>query len=378
MKAQSLIYFVTIGWLLLLGSQTVWGTKTIPSPEHRLMAQEYQVMSQMRHKLRKLLERQEFEEIFQQGNDVYTSFQNLEQWLQKMENHQGTEEFEQLFTALENFETHMKEILQKQTELTEQFPESSFSQNMQSMPLSTLMEALKELLKNKQFQEARELLNRMLAAFDQQQQRLQQSIAQYNSTQFGDTIRQLNQLSDLTAQALEKEKQVRSQLQGKLTLPQLPKNLSPNIANLQDQVLQLIEAMQQNLKQMDTSPFLSLDQLDLLIQQSQQAAQRTMQQIPSHPVRQVDSAAGFTQIRLKQVQMQLSSLQQQIQQFTQPQRQSRGNRQQYWSEKGVRPPKFEYQFQVDPQYRDQIQQLNQEKQLPFTPRQHQYLQEIIK
>ncbi|MBF0286540.1 MAG: hypothetical protein HQM14_01865 [SAR324 cluster bacterium] len=378
MKEQPLIYFLTIGWVLILSCQTAWGTKTVPPPEYQLMKQEYQVMSQMRHKLRELLERQEFEEIFQQSNDVYTSFQNLEQWLQKIEKHNGREEFERMFAALENFEAHIQEILHKQTELAEQFPDSPFSQNMQAIPLADLMKTVKALIKNKQFQEAHELLNRMLTAFDQQQQRLQQSIAQYNKNKFADTLRQLTQLAEHTAQALDREKQIRSQLQDKLKLPQLPQNLRQDIALRQTQVTQLIKEMQQRLQQMDSSPFFSLDQLNLILQQSQSASQRTMKQIPSHSARQVDNAAGFTQVRLNQVQMQLSSLQQQIQQMIQPRRQSRGNQQQYWSEKGVRPPKFEYQFQVDPQYRDHIQQLNQQKQRDFTPRQRQYLQEVIK
>ena len=50
---------------------------------------------------------------------------------------------------------------------------------------------------------------------------------------------------------------------------------------------------------------------------------------------------------------------------------------QYWSEKGIKPLKFDYEFQASPEYRQAIQSANQQEASP-TPRQQEYLRELIR
>ena len=290
---------------------------------------------------------------------------------------------DELLSALKDFESHLEKILKEQQELADQLPSNSARvQNTQEIPLAKLMKTLRDLLKEGKFQEARQLLNQMLSAFNQQQQQLQQSIAQYNQEKFSETSQQLTQLLQKATHALHQEKQVSSLLRQFLESQQLPLDAKNQANSPQNRVTQLTEEMRQALEQMDASPLLPMDQLMRLIQQSQSASQSTSNQINSRNPQQAFQGAQQTQASLEQIRGKIAGMQQQIQQLSQAQqgrsRRNGVNGQRYWSEKGVRPPKFEYDFQANPAYRDEIQELNQKKHLQITPRQQQYLQDVIK
>ena len=378
---KHLINLLILGAVLALSLQSATGIETNLATEV-LMKKEYQVMAKLRHKLKELLERQELEEILQEGDDAYNSFQNLEQWLQQLESNPSDKAMQELFEALKEFESHLSQVLKQQEELAEQLPaDLSAAQNKERIPLSQLMQTLRDLLKNGKFEEARQMLNQMLSAYNQQQQQLQQSVAQYNSGKFAETSQQLNQLLEQVTHALHQEKQVSALLRQYLEASRLPPNVQTQANVPQNQVTQLTEEMQMSLEQMPASPLLSMEQLMPLIQNSQTASQTTTTQINSNQPQLAFQAAQDTQSNLEEIRRQVTGLQQQIQQLSQSQGRSRRNgrmNQGFWSEKGVRPPKFEYDFQVNPAYRDEIQELNQKKHPQITPRQQQYLQDVIK
>ena len=73
-------------------------------------------------------------------------------------------------------------------------------------------------------------------------------------------------------------------------------------------------------------------------------------------------------------------LQQQVQQMSNnrmmAQREGRGRR--YWSEKSVRPMKFEYEFQANPLFREKIQNEQVQDSQRRTKLEQQYLQEVMR
>ena len=52
--------------------------------QERILNEEYQMVRQMRHRLRYLLEQQDMENTLQEGEDVFQDLQQLEQWLEEM------------------------------------------------------------------------------------------------------------------------------------------------------------------------------------------------------------------------------------------------------------------------------------------------------
>ena len=70
-------------------------------------------------------------------------------------------------------------------------------------------------------------------------------------------------------------------------------------------------------------------------------------------------SAQNTQKSLERVYQNLQKLQQQIQLMSQSRMMARSEGQgkkRYWSDKGIRPMKFEYEFKANPLFREQIQQ----------------------
>ncbi|MBF0276970.1 MAG: hypothetical protein HQM13_04235 [SAR324 cluster bacterium] len=348
-----------------------------------LMKEEYVAVAGMRHKLKELMERQELEEVLQEGNDAYTSFQNLEQWMRQMESKPGSQEMQALMAALKEFENHLSRVLKQQETLSEQLPfNSPNTQNREEIPLSELMKKMQELIKNGKFQEARQMLNEMLNAFNLQQQQLQQSIAQYNQEKFSEISRQLKELHEKASNASLQEKQVSALLQQFLKSFELPPDTRKQADSPQSRITQLTEEMQEVLEQMEASPLLPMKELDTLIDKSRTSSRQTSREIASGTPQEAFRAAEQTQSGLAQIRGKIAGMQQQIQQLSQAQPAQPGRNgptgRNYWSEKGVRPPKFEYGFQANPAYRDEIQELNQKKHLQITPRQQEYLQGVIK
>ncbi len=378
-KAPHPLYLFCIGLLIGLSPSLVGAVETKLTAQEQVMVEEYQTVSVLRQKLRELLDRQELENALQEGDDVYNSFQNLEQWLQNLQNNPGNQQMEELMKALEEFENHLAEVLQQQQQLASQLPMPSEMQNSQQIPLSSVMEQLKQMLAEGKFEEARDFLNQLLSMFDQQQQNLNEAISQYYDSKFSELSRQLSELARRAAEAQNRQGQLNQDLRQTLQYPSLPQNMQPQMELSQEQISQLIQQMQGALSQMENSPFMPTEQLQSLMQQSQEASQMTSQQIGNGIPQPAYASGQNTQNQLQQLQQALGNAQQQLQQMGRPQMRRQGsNGQKFWSEKGVRPLKFEYDFQANPQYREEIQQLNQENHPEITPRQQQYLQEIIK
>lgn len=356
-------------------------SKELSTPAQKeLMAKEYAVVSKMRHKLKELLERQKFEEVLQEGNDAYSSFQNLEKWLQNLESQKGDKALEEFMEALKDFENHLSSVLEQQNEVAQQYP-SMLPQNnqMQQVPLSDVMEAIKELVKQGKIDEARELLNQLFAAFDNQQQQMQQGISQMNAEKFRETQQNLSRMNHLLNQALQEERQVRQLLQQMSAMQSQPNNMRANSFSKQNKVTNLTQQMQQDMENMIYSPLLNLDGLSGTMEDAQEASRQTEQMIGEGNDGQAREQAMYTQTLLQKMQQQIGQAQQQIQQLTQRMGQRRGRNQRgFGSEKGVRPPKFEYEFQVDPNFRQAIQEFNQKEHPTITPEQRQYLQDVIK
>ena len=369
--------------LSLLTTALLWNTASGVEQNELLgaiMKEEYTVVAKLRHKLKELLERQEFEETLAEGNDAYRSFENLAQLLQQMQTHPNALAREALMQALQEFEQHLGDILEQQHTLQEQLPIHEALPAPAQIPLAQFMEALKEMLQQGQFEAAQALLNEMLGMFHRQQNQLRQTLAQYNQKKFEKMNQALSQMVQQTHKALTQEKQVQALLEAFLEAPQLPHNAKEQAVPAQHQVTELTQQMQQLLEQLAASPLLSWEQLQNQLARSQDASQMTLQQIQSGLPQVASKAAQTTQVQLEMLQGQLSDMRQQMQRLMHPQGQSprRGGQKRFWSEKGVQPLRFEYQFQVDPAYRKAIQTLNQENHLKMTPRQQKYLQDVIK
>ena len=80
MKYQTPVFIVFL-LVLLLGTEGISSTTKISSEQAQSMKAEYQVVRQMRHQLRYLLELQKTENTLQEGEDVFQDLQQMEQWL---------------------------------------------------------------------------------------------------------------------------------------------------------------------------------------------------------------------------------------------------------------------------------------------------------
>ena len=183
--------------------------------QERILKEEYQMVRQMRHRLRYLLEQQDMENTLQEGEDVFQDLQQLEQWLEEMKRNPENANMEALMQMMQQLEQRMNESLAEQ-EQTQQWLNSQNSQTRSSNSSRfrfSLMEAMRELIRQQRFDEAQQLLDQLMTALNRQQQDLQQSLAQNNQQRFSQTNRDLQQMMSQAQQALSRENQVRKMLE---------------------------------------------------------------------------------------------------------------------------------------------------------------------
>ena len=228
--------------------------------QERILKEEYQMVRQMRHRLRYLLEQQDMENTLQEGEDVFQDLQQLEQWLEEMKRNPENANMEALMQMMQQLEQRMNESLAEQ-EQTQQWLNSQNSQTpqqqQQQIPLSSLMEAMRELIRQQRFDEAQQLLDQLMTALNRQQQDLQQSLAQNNQQRFSQTNRDLQQMMSQAQQALSRENQVRKMLEPHNASQKLPEDVAKQAAELQRQISELIRKMQSGLMQLPESSMLN-------------------------------------------------------------------------------------------------------------------------
>ena len=103
--------------LAILVLAPVFWTKTQASSDvilvkqERILKEEYQMVRQMRHRLRYLLEQQDMENTLQEGEDVFQDLQQLEQWLEEMKRNPENTNMEALMQMMQQLEQRMNESL---------------------------------------------------------------------------------------------------------------------------------------------------------------------------------------------------------------------------------------------------------------------------
>ena len=185
-------FILKLSLVILVLAPVSWTTTQASSDvilvkQERILKEEYQMVRQMRHRLRYLLEQQDMENTLQEGEDVFQDLQQLEQWLEEMKRNPKNANMEALMQMMQQLEQRMNESLAEQ-EQTQQWLNSQNSQTpqqqQQQIPLSSLMEAMSELIRQQRFDEAQQLLDQLMTALNRQQQDLQQSLAQNNQQRF--------------------------------------------------------------------------------------------------------------------------------------------------------------------------------------------------
>ena len=328
-----------------------------------ILKEEYQMVRQMRHRLRYLLEQQDMENTLQEGEDVFQDLQQLEQWLEEMKRNPENANMEALMQMMQQLEQRMNESLAEQ-EQTQQWLNSQNSQTpqqqQQQIPLSSLMEAMRELIR--------------------QQQDLQQSLAQNNQQRFSQTNRDLQQMMSQAQQALSRENQVRKMLEPHNASQKLPEDVAKQAAELQRQISELIRKMQSGLMQLPESSMLNTRTPQRELQLGMQASNDTEGNLKNSRPMPSFQSAGDAKNSLERLTQNLNQLQQQAQQMSNNQMmaQREGGGRRYWSEKSVRPMKFEYEFQANPLFREKIQNQQGQDSQRRTKLQQQYLQEVMR
>lgn len=346
-----------------------------------LLEEEYQGMMTTRQKLRELLERQEMEDTLNQGEDVYTSLQNLESWLRQMENDPNSQGVQELLEMLDQFEQHMGQVLQNQEQLMSELPDTPLNaEDMQVVPLKEFMRAIKELVKQGRISEARELLNKALSMFNQQQQMLQQSISQYYQSQFGDLQKQLAAMQLKAQKALEQQNENNHHLQRMREDANFLRQQMPDTQSQQADISEILKQMRSIAKELSQTPLMPIQDLDDLLSSTQQYSENTQQHLQQPNLGASLRDGVRVSQNLQNLNNRLDQYQQQLQQLSQPQQnvQRANGQRQYQYNKGVLPYSFEYEFKVDPRFRDQIQHYNQQQHPDLNSSQRKYLQEIIR
>ena len=341
------------------------------------------MVRQMRHRLRYLLEQQDMENTLQEGEDVFQDLQQLEQWLEEMKRNPENANMEALMQMMQQLEQRMNESLAEQ-EQTQQWLNSQNSQTPQQqhqqIPLSSLMEAMRELIRQQRFDEAQQLLDQLMTALNRQQQDLQQSLDQNNQQRFSQTNRDLQQMMSQAQQALSRENQVRKMLEPHNASQKLPEDVTKQAAELQRQISELIRKMQSGLMQLPESSMLNTRTPRRELQLGMQASSDTEGNLKNSMPMPSFQSAGDAKNSLERLTQNLNQLQQQAQQMSNNQMmaQREGGGRRYWSEKSVRPMKFEYEFQANPLFREKIQNQQGQDSQRRTKLQQQYLQEVMR
>ena len=251
----AILLLAPVSWETTQGSSDVILVK-----QERILKEEYQMVRKMRHRLRYLLEQQDMENTLQEGEDVFQDLQQLEQWLEEMKRNPENANMEALMQMMQQLEQRINESLSEQ-EQTQQWLNSQNSktpqQQQQQIPLSSLMEAMRELIRQQRFDEAQQLLDQLMSALNRQQQDLQQSLAQNNQQRFSQTNRDLQQMMSHAQQALSRENQVRKMLEPHNASQKLPEDVAKKAAELQRQISELIRKMQSGLMQLPESSMLN-------------------------------------------------------------------------------------------------------------------------
>ena len=84
--------------------------------QERILKEEYQMVRQMRHRLRYLLEQQDMENTLQEGEDVFQDLQQLEQWLEEMKRNPENANMEALMQMMQQLQQskHLIKLYQQQ------------------------------------------------------------------------------------------------------------------------------------------------------------------------------------------------------------------------------------------------------------------------
>ena len=372
-----------IFFLLGMTATPVWADAPT-TQQVSFMIEEKSVMQHMRQRLVALLEQEELERTLLEGEDAFQDFQQLEQWMQWLKEGGNPEQMQQVMEMLEAFERQLSEILAQQENLSEFLPNSARGQAPQSQPLSKLMENIRKLLEDGRVQEAQELLNQMLSAFNRQQQEFEQSVSQYLEQQAEELMRQLENMRQQLQQSQQAEGQVQQALrQSSLSQP-MTSEMRQQTGDLQQQITEALRQLQAQLESLSgmsqTSMMQATEQLMRSGEQASEAAERALRQ--GNRQQSMDSAQQ-TEGYLNQLLQNIGALRQMAQQSARQSRRMRGARENvggrgYWSERGIRPLKFEYDFQANPKFREDIQRRNQRERVKLTPRQQRYLKEVIR
>lgn len=375
----------TLLLLLLCGLiiHSVWA-KAPTAQQVSLMAEEQSVMQHMRQRLVALLEQEELERSLLEGEDAFQDFQQLEQWMQWFKEGGSPEQMQQVMELLEAFERQLSEMLSQQETLSEFLPQSERQQAPQSQPLSDLMGNIRKLLEDGRIEEAQELLNQMLSAFNRQQQEFEQSVSQYLEQQTEELLRQLEEMRQQLQQSQQTEGQVQQALQQVPPAQPMTSEMRQQIGDLQRQITEALRRLQAQLGSLSgmlqTSMMQATEQLMRSGEQASDAAERALRQ--GNREHSLDSAQQ-TEGYLNQLLQNMGALRKMAQQSARKSRRMRGAREHvggrgYWSERGIRPLKFEYDFQANPKFREDIQHRNQREGVKLTPRQQRYLKEVIR
>ena len=372
--------FISILLVLLSGSEGFAATTGISSEQAHSMKEEYQVVRQMRHQLRYLLERQKTENTLQEGEDVFQDLQQMEQWLEQMKQSAGDEKMEELLDMLETLENRLSQSLEAQEEAGRWLGSRMTEDGQTQIPLASLMNTLRDLIRNRQFEQAQDLLDQLQSALTQQQQALEQALASENLDRFSQSSRQLRQMMSRTQQALAQETMVQNLLQPHTSLKQIPGAPGWKAESLQRHISELIRQVQSSLQQLPDSTLLnmqmSLRELKISLKHSQNTENRLAQSLPMPAFK----SARNTRNSLERLNQNLGQLQEQVQQMSRGRRMARseGRGQRYWSEKGIRPIRLEYEFQANPLFRERIQQQKSRNIQRRTRLQQQYLKEVMR
>ena len=378
-------FWKTLQLLMLCGVIAVSGWAKAPTAQQvSLMAEEESVMQHMRQQLVVLLEQEELERSLLEGEDAFQDFQQLEQWMQSLKEGGSPEQMQQVMELLEAFERQLSELLAQQENLSEFLPHSGREQAPQSQPLSDLMENLRKLLEDGRIPEAQELLNQMLSAFNRQQQEFEQSVAQYLEQQAAELMRQLEEMRQQLQQSQQTERQVQQTLRQSSPSQPMTSEMRQQTGDLQQQISEALRQLQAQLESLSgmsqTSMMQATEQLLRSGEQASEAAERALRQGNRQ---QSLNSAQQTEGYLNQLLQNMGPLRQMAQQSARKSRGIRGAREHvggrgYWSERGIRPLKFEYDFQANPKFREDIQRRNQQEGVKLTPREQRYLKEVIR
>ena len=111
-KSMKFIFKLSLAILLL--APVSWETTQASSDvilvkQERILKEEYQMVRQMRHRLRYLLEQQDMENTLQEGEDVFQDLQQLEQWLEEIKRNPENASMEALMQMMQQREQRMNE-----------------------------------------------------------------------------------------------------------------------------------------------------------------------------------------------------------------------------------------------------------------------------